>query len=210
MPSLRYHRMEDETILVEIDWNARWSNMEVRVRGQSVGVIANRDELASGRSFPLSSGEELQIRKGGGLQGLPRVSLNGVDLYPLHHDPKSRLYRATMVLFVVGGLLLFLGLRPLLHGVKPQQLERDNLIQAGAGLVYLCLGGLAKLRSITALVIALVLLILSTFWGIYGVVIRAPEDGIPLLYILGFIIQLGLVMGVYQGIGALRALNRKG
>ncbi len=208
MPTARYHRNEDKTPTVEFDWNPQWKDMPVRVRGQTVGVIPDRQALQAGCRFDLATGETLVISLPRGTFVVPEVRLNGHQLYPPQQSPAARLRRAAMVLFLIGAVQVFWGLRPLLDGATLDQLPPVSWVAVGSGIALLVLGGLVRLRVLAAAVTALALLVLTSAMGIYAAIMRAGQHGFSLLFVFGLVIQLGLLLVVYQGIGAIRALNR--
>jgi hypothetical protein len=208
MPTCRYHLDDAKTPTVELDWNRQWKDMPVRVHGQTVGIIPDRAAMETGCRFDLATGETLFISLPRGTFVLPEVRLDGRQLYPPQQSPAARLRRATMVLFLIGGVHLIWGLLPLLDRAPLDQLPPARWVAVCAGALFLALGGLVKLRFLAAAIAALVLLVLSTAAALVTVVVRAAEQGISLFFVFGLVIQLGLLLAVYQGIGAIQALNR--
>jgi hypothetical protein len=208
MPTIRYHLGEARELAVEIDCNARWVDTAVRAHGQHVGVVATREELQAGRRFDLPGGETLLVRQPkGGL--LPEVTLGGRPLYRPHHSPPARLGRASVAALLVSGAQLFLGLRPLLGGAAWDQLPPESWVAAILGVAFLALGGLMRLRSLAAAVTALALLALSTAVGVVLAALRAPEQGVSWVFVVGLVIQVGLLMTLYQGVRAIKDMRRE-
>jgi hypothetical protein len=203
--TIRYHLGDEKTPLVEIEWKPQGKDMPVRVRGEPVGVIASREELLAGRRFDLQ-GEELHVVLPKGTFVLPEVTLGGRRLYPPAASPEARLNRASTAILIIGAAQAFLGLRPLLDGGG--ELPTQNWLAIASGAVLLALGGLARLRSQAAVLAAFVLLVASWAYGIYAVAARVGEHGVPFLFVAGLVFQLGFLLMVYQGVGAIRDMRR--
>jgi hypothetical protein len=166
MPKKSYALQKGGPKEIEISWGFAWKNFTVKHNGEIIGTVANQRELKEGRQFMLKDGSSLSVKLkvGFGKAGL-EVLRNGQPLPGSDMDPVQKIK-------IAFGLLLFIAGMNILVGLVLSTVDL-NYLGLGFGIGYIIFGivfgilaFLIKARSLAALWIAIVLLILDAVAGL--------------------------------------------
>ena len=166
MPRKKYALIKGGPKEIECSWGFAWKNFTVTQNGNVIGIIANQRELKEGRQFSLADGSTLwvKLKIGFGTSGL-EVLRNGQPLPGSDMDPAQKVKVAFILLLVITGLNL-------LAGILLSMLDlRDLGLGIGIGyivfgIVFAVLAFAVRAKSLVALYIAIVLLIIDAAAGI--------------------------------------------
>lgn len=185
-------------------WGLAWKNFSVFHNGELIGTVANQKELKEGRSFMLKDGSQLSVRL--------NVSLFSVGLELYHNgeivsgsdmDPRRHIKTAF-------GILLFLGILNLVVGIVLIAAGLEIFVAGiGIGLAIfgLILGGLAfgvKAKSMPALIIAIVILILDAIASIYFLSISNSQPAT-----VWIIIRVLFIVYLFKAVKAIKQLKQQ-
>jgi hypothetical protein len=200
MPSIKLALERQGPKRLEVSWDLGWKNTIARLDGQEVGRIATHAELKAGREFPLPDGSRLHLQlKQAGLAPQLAVLHNGMPLPGSGADPETVLKNAAGCAYFIGGLGVVLGALAA-SGVQFLQKIGFTGYDVGFGLLFLALGYFIGRRSTIALGFAV---------GIYGIVSIAAL-GAGTAGGGGIFMRIILLIGMWQGFGAIRELNARG
>ncbi len=188
---------------LEISWGMFWRNITVRLDGQVVGTVPSKKELSQGYDIFLPDTSLLSIKLARTFitQEL-QVLRNGQPLPGSASDPQSRIKAAANVLFFIAGLNIVVGLIALFFQVDLLLAYGLGIESVITGLIYAILGLFVKRKSLTALVIAIMLFILD---GAFGLVTAAEVGANPASMV---IVRIVLLMPMLQGFTAIRNLKK--
>jgi hypothetical protein len=203
MPKQSYPLEKDGPRRLELTWKVLWKDLNVRLDGESIGVIPTHRELTDGKEFTLPDQSILKVRL------IDRFYLTDLqvlrDGQPLPgsaSDPLARLRIAYILLYLIAGLNLALGL-------AAELFQFDFLLAMGMGpvslvfgLVMLALAFFVQRRSRLALVLAMLILAVD---GLIGVALALTQGYPP--SIAGFVVRLLLIVAMFPGLGAIRELK---
>jgi hypothetical protein len=181
-----------------ISWGAFWKNIEIRLNDNLIGTIPDQKELSAGRVFQLPDGSTLKVQLAKSLfsAGL-RVLRNDKPLPGSSSDPAARLIGSSLIIYTIAGLNIVLGFIAELFQVEFLQALGIGVISIGIGLIFLVLGFFTQRRSLIALILALIL---------YG------ADSLLVLFggfNFGIFVRIVFLIGMAQGVGAIRELKRE-
>lgn len=190
---------------VDISWKGGFNNVDVVLDGQSIGVIPNQKTLLQGQEFLLEDGSTLKVQLNRSLMSTElQVTRDGQPLPGSASDPHTRHKNAYLIVYFIAGLNLLLGL---LASVFNVALLQDLGIGFGSiilGLIYLVLGFFVQRQSSLALIMAIVLFITDS---LYGVVLSVLQGGSP--GIAGLVVRILILVPLFQGVPAIKALKSK-
>jgi hypothetical protein len=199
VPTARFALERGGPKRLEIRWGRGWgSQTAIILDGKEIGTLPGRKELKEGRLFRLDDGSTLSVQFGPNLITQEfRVLLDGFPLPGSASDPAHRLRVASGVLFFIGGVTIALSLIAELfriRGLMQHGMGIGSMIEGG---VFLLLATLVRRRSVAALGIAVVLMVLDLVVGF------ADPQGAPPPYgaVMGRVL---LLIPVIQGFGAIR------
>ncbi len=206
MPKQSYALEPNGPKRLEISWGAFWKNFTVTLDGNTIGTLPDQKAVRQGGQFTLPDGSALSVQLLQSLAGAElRVLRNGQPLPGSVSDPETRVRTAALVAYVVAGFNFLVGLVAVLFQV-------DFLLALGmgwfsviAGVVFLFLGIFIGRKSLVALIIAIVLLILDAGLGLVGAAMSGYSPSIS-----GLLVRVILLVPLFQGVGAIRELNRAG
>ncbi len=206
MPKKQFILKENGRHTLELTWRAFWKNFTVYYDGAPIGKIEGGGKgMRTGKTFPLPDGSELSIKL--------KQTLIATELEVLHNghpmpgsatDPIQRIKQAYVIIFIVGAFNLVLGIAGILFETKLLYLLGAGWGTAVFGLFLLILGWLVKARrSQPALITALVLYLADSLLGIAAVIAADETPGIG-----GLIVRVLFIIGIAQGVIAIREMNR--
>ncbi len=183
-------------------WGFAWKNFSIFHNGVLVGTIPNQKELKEGRSFLLCDGSTLTVRL--------KVTILSVGLELFHNGiivggSDSDPYLHIKIAY---GILLFLGILNLVVGTI---ILASGLMIFGAGIGLgliifgIILGGLSfgvKAKSITALIIAIALLISDALASIYFLSISNNHSAT-----VWIIIRILFIVYLFRALKAIKKLK---
>ena len=187
---------------LELSWKARWKRFTVKFDDQEVGVIPSRAELLEGRDFDLPDGSRLRVQLK--FIFLPMLALyrNDEPLPGTDADPHKRLRRACTTIFVLAGISLLFGAIIEIASIRAFQKEGFGVALLIVGFVWFVLGLLVRRRSMIALAIAVILLLVDLVGS--GYIIGQTENG---LVSLGFLIKIAMLLWMSAAFSAIRELK---
>ena len=161
MPTQRYPLRRGEPKRVEVSWPAfSFNNVTIRLDGNVIGTVPTKQELKTGREFPLGDGTVLHVQLVRGfLNTHVRVLRNGQPLPGSPSDPFQILKTTYGVIFFIGGLNVVVGI--VLALLQGSGLQTTGIATIIGGLIFVLLGFFVRLRSSIALGIAVTLQVLN-------------------------------------------------
>lgn len=204
MPKKHFKIVCEESRELEISWGAFWKDFTVYLDGLPLGSLSPR-ELRAGQTFDLPDGTELSVKL--------RQSLFSAELQLLHAgqplpgsatDPIQRVKQAYLIIFVVGAFNLILGIAGIFFEAELLAVIGVGWGTAVFGLFLLFLGLLVKERqSQPALITAIIMYLADSLLGIVATIAAGGTPGVG-----GILVRIIFIVGMVQGISALRAQNR--
>jgi hypothetical protein len=171
MPSRKYPLEVNGATRLELSWPSVLSYKDLRVKldGQMIATIADPAELASGAVVALSDGAELRIQTvqspySPNSKDL-HLELNGQPLPTAANSPQKIVRETYGLMWLIGGFGTGVGLIVLLISLGAPSFVRPIAISVFVGgLTFLVLGFFVKRLSTVALILAIVLVVLSSFF----------------------------------------------
>lgn len=204
MPTQQYALEPNGPKRLILSWNMFWKNLVVSYDGVVLGSVPSKKELTSGQSFALPDGSAVQVQLVSGFGSTElRLTRNGQPLPGSAADPISRLNTAVGTVFFIAGLNIILGLVAEVFQVSLLQQLGLGISSIIFGLIFLVLGWFVKRHSLIALFLAIGLFIVD---GLLGFVLAAAAGGNP--GNAGLVMRVFLIIGMLQGVPALRQLKR--
>ena len=191
---------------LEVSWKAFYKDITVSLDGNPVGTIPNQKALSAGQEFPLPDGSMIKVQLVSKLMSTElQVLRNGQPLPGSSSDPRTRFKNAYLMVYFVAGLNLVLGFVSVLGDVEFLQQLGIGFGSIIFGVVFLVLGFFVQRKSSVALILAIVIFALD---GILGFVLAASQGYNP--GVGGIFARLILLIPMFQGIGAIKALKAGG
>ena len=164
MPKRTYALTEGSPKNLEMSWGIGWSDFTIKEDDQLIGTISTQAELKEGRSFRLKDGSELSVKLNLSLfnSGL-EVLRNGEPLPGSTSDPGNRMKTAYILLLLIAFLNVLTGvliITTITSGIS-EILIWTGAGYLGSGIAFLVLGLSVKRGSFTALLIAIILLVVD-------------------------------------------------
>jgi hypothetical protein len=190
---------------LEVGWKGMFKDTEVKFDGELIGTIPDQKALTKGESFELPDGTNISV------QLIRKVF--STELQVLHDnqplpgsasDPQTKLKSAYAIVFFIAGLNLVLGLVSVLFDVEILQQLGIGLGSIFFGLAFLVLGFFVKRKSGLALILAIVLFIFDSLLGLIFSVLDGCSPGVG-----GIIARILLLIPMFQGVGAIKALKKE-
>ena len=188
---------------LKVAWKWGWKDLTISLDGQPVGAIPDQMALTGGQDFPLPDGSTLHV------QLVRRMNENELDLRrdgkPLpgtSSDPLTVLDTAAGITFVVAGFNLLAGLAALIFDIPFLRQMGVGLATAIFGACFFLLGYLVRLRSLPALMAAIVAFALD---GILRIALASYLGYTP--GVAGILARLILIVPMIQGVAAIKALR---
>lgn len=146
---------------VQVEWKGMWKNVAVSLDGQQLGVIPDSAALKAGQTFKLPDGSALEVKLVTGLQAGLRLTHDGAPVPGSAGDPATKLAQARGIVWFIGGLTLVLGVVAEVARVPFLRQIGIGWESAVIGAVFLVLGYFVGKRSMVALALAMVLLVVD-------------------------------------------------
>jgi hypothetical protein len=203
MPRRRYAIEPNGEKRLEIEWKQVWKDLHLRLDGVEVGQAPDQKSLRAGLEFALPDGSTLGIKLVHRLTILElAITRNAQPLPGSDSDPAQRVKVAAGVACFIGvattligglaaagvGILLQLGFGP---------------AAVGEGLVFLILAYFINRRSLVALVLTIVLMVVDTIFSLATVVQSGVAPPIS-----GYIVRVFLMIPLFLAVPALRTLRQ--
>ena len=166
---------------LEFSWGIGWKDFTIRQDGDVIGTIEGKEALREGREVTLKDGSRLYVRLNVGLMDSGfEILRDGKPLEGSNADPSSRI-RSCFGLLILLAVLDILGAVFAVVFLSGEASARaDGLIYGFIylflGFVYVFLALMVKKPSVTALYIAITLIVLEVLMGI-GVMAMAGGVG---------------------------------
>ncbi len=203
MPSQSYSLEPNGPRNLTVSWKAMYKDMTVTYKDKVIGTFASQKDLSKGQDFRLPDGSKLHIQLVNKVFNTElQVTRNGLPLPGSASDPLTRLKNAYLMIYLIAGLNVVLGLLASLFKI-PALIDFDfGFASIIFGLIFFLLGWLVSKRSLFALWLAIVLLVVD---GLTGLVLNAAVSGDS--GIGSFLARLILLVPMIQGLGAVKALR---
>jgi hypothetical protein len=190
---------------LEITWEKLYKNGVVSIDGQEIGVLSDQKTLYRGLEYDLPDGSMLSFRLVKQLTSIEfHVLRDGKPLPGSTSDPQSRLANAYTTTYFIAGWNLLLGLISILFNIQFLQQSGIGFSSILFGLLFLVLGYFVQHKSSLALMVAVVVFVLNGFTNIIHT--TAQGNG---LSSAGTVIMIVLLVPMFQGFGAIKAMKRK-
>jgi hypothetical protein len=203
MPKIKYAIETGGSKRLEISWKGNFTEFTIRLDGNLIGSINNREQLEAGQEFRLEDGSSIKVQlPHRSIFSYPQVSINSQPLHPSGLEPAKRLSNVYKLIFIFAGANLAAGIILLSHTGLQKSLA--------VGLRSLVAGGLFFLLAF--FVIRRSIIALSIFVGILAVdlilsVIFPPE--LPrFILIAAVVFRIFILLAIIQGFGAIKALKQ--
>jgi hypothetical protein len=206
MPKQSFALEADGEKRLEISWKGLYKDVTVSLDGNSVGAIPDQKALSKGQEFHLIDGSTIKVQLISKVFTSPELQVlrNGQPIPGSASDPQTKFKTATIMVYFVAGLNIFLGLISFLFNIEFLQQIGIGFGSILFGLVFLVLGFFTQRKSAIALIIAIVVFALD---GILGVFIAASQGYNPGAG--GIIARIIFIIPMIQGLGAIKALKNK-
>ena len=173
--------------------------------GETIGTVPGQKNLSAGQEFQLPDGSILTVQLVKKLTAVElRLLRDGQPLPGSATDPETMLKGAYVILFFIAGLNIVLGLIAYLFQAEILQSMGMGFYSIIFGVVFLVLGRFVRRRSLTALVIGIVVFALD---GILGFILTALEGYSPNIVVV--IARAFLLLPMIQGVGAIREIKKQ-
>jgi hypothetical protein len=187
---------------LKISWKGSWKNLSVRLDDDLIGTVSTRKDLMAGQEFVLPDGSRLQLQLlSSHLTTDLKILRDGRPIPGSTRMLTSRFQEAYGIVFLIAGLNLLLGIAAMLFPIEFLR-QIAGLPSIIFGLIYFVLGLFARRRSITALLMAIILFTVLTILGVVGFFVNGANSGS-----VGLIVRLYLIWLMIQGIGAIELLE---
>ncbi len=168
MPSKRYAFAPGEAPRVEVSWRGKWKGTTVFLDGTPLGPpIDGAMEMLNGRQYPLADGSLLTVRlqvEAGQKLVLER---NGHPMHFVFANSSNPLKFVTIGIAIVGALMCFAGLLPLI--APREDFGGITALTLATGLVLIATSMVTyKQRSVLAHTVGLVAFVAEAVYG-FGV-----------------------------------------
>ncbi len=204
MPTQRYALEPNGPKRLTLSWKGMYKTLQVALDGHVLGIIPDQKALRTGQSFPLPDGSAVHVQLvRAGMATELRVTRNGQPLPGSAADPQQKLKVAYGIVYFVGGLNVLLGVVALL--IESRFLESLGIGWATIifGAIMLGLGFMVQRRSVAALIAAIAIYAVD---GVLSIVLIASSSQTP--PVGGLIFRVIMIAAMYQGIAAIKALNK--
>jgi hypothetical protein len=191
---------------LEISWKGIYKDITVLLDGNSVGIIPDQKALSAGQEFRLIDGSTIKVQLVKTFMSTDlRVLRNGQPVPGSASDPQTKLKNAYIMVYFIAGLNLVLGITSFLFNVEFLQQIGIGFGSILFGLVFLVLGFFVQQKSTVALILAMVVFALDGILGVFLATSQGYNPGAG-----GIIARIFLIIPMFQGIGAIKALKDKG
>lgn len=187
---------------LEITSSADFKNTIVRLDGNLIGSLPTKQELESGKGFPLGDGSMVHVQLTGNAWSGRRIEVerDGRPLPGSPSDPYRKLRAASIAVFFIAGVSLLLGgLLTLFSYTQDQGIGLGSLI---GGVLYLVLGFFVRRKSKIALGIAVAVYALNLVVFVIESVIGANCFGI-----VGIAVGISLLTVMSRGFRAIDSIR---
>jgi hypothetical protein len=201
MPHKRFALSRNGPKEIELRWGLGWKNFTVHHHGNVIGTVSKQSELIEGRSFSLPDGSALSVKlkTGIGHAGL-EVLHNGKPIPGSDADPVQKIKTAF-------GILLFLAITNMLGGILIFSLFAEfqvaGILIMVFGLLFAGLAIAVKKRSLAALIVAIILLVIDIISGI--IFQSMSQNNISIVWIL---LRVLFLIYLLQAINPMKELKR--
>jgi len=121
---------------------------------------------------------------------------------------KENLNEAYGIIYFIGGINLLLGLIGVVFKIEAFQQWGIGLYSIIFGFVYLLLGFFVKqYKSIAALLFAFMIFIIDSFVA-FAAIVSNNDTSIFLPFIIGLLVRISLLKGMYQGFDAIHTIKK--
>jgi hypothetical protein len=165
MPKRSYALKKDGPKEIECSWGIAWKNFTVKQNGQVIGTVQSQKELKEGREFQLSDSSKLFVKLKIGFTSGLFLTRDGQPLPGSDSDPVSKVKGSFAILMIIAIINIVIGVLSTLFNLKEVGLE-FGLGYIVFGFVFLILSLAVRRASLTALIIAIIMLILDAILGI--------------------------------------------
>lgn len=201
MPRKRYSLVKGGPKEIEISWGFAWKNFTVYQNGQVIGIVGAQHELKEGRQFTLTDGSFLWVKLnvGFGKTGL-EVLHNLQPLPGSDSDPVKKINTAF-------GIILFVAIINIIGGTIVAAMLKEyfsiGIVLLAYGLIFIGLAIGVKRRSLTALIIAIALLIID---AIAGIAFQSmSQNNMSIIWV---IIRVLFIIYLFQAVKPLKELKQ--
>ena len=204
MPKIKYAIEKGGPKRLEVSWKGNREETTIRLDGNIIGSISNREQLETGKEFSLEDGSCLKVQlKGRSIFSCPRVLKDGQLLHPSGLDAAQRLSYTYKFLFMFAAVNLTAGFALLL---KPGLLNLPvkALHPLIAGFLFLILAFFVMRKSIIALSAATGVLALDILLAVIF-----PPNIPRYILIAAIIFRILILFVMVQGFGSIKALKQK-
>jgi hypothetical protein len=203
MPKIKYAIGKGGSKRLEISWKGNFTEFTIRLDGNLIGSINDREQLEAGQEFHLEDGSSIKIQlPRRSILSYPQVLINSQTIHPSGLEPTKRLSNAYKLIFILAGANLAVGII-LLYRTGLQKYFALSLRSLVAGGIFLLLAFLVMRRSIIALAAAVGILNIDLILA----VIFPPE--LPkFILIAAVVFRIFILLVMIQGFGAIKALKQ--
>ncbi len=206
MPKQSFALEAGEEKRLEISWKGLWKEVTISLDGNSIGVIPDQKALSAGQEFPLLDGSTIKVQLVKKFTSTElQVLRDGQPLPGSSSDPQIQFKNAYQMVYFVAGLNLILGVISFLFNLEFLQQLGIGFGSIIFGLVFLMLGLFVQRKSTIALILAIGIFALDGIAGLFLAASQGYNPGIG-----GIFVRIILLVPMFQGVGAIRALNTKG
>jgi hypothetical protein len=203
MINAKYAFEKGEPKRLEILWQARFTEVQIKLDGKELASFNGPDLLLAGQEFILDDGSRLKIQLAGrSLLSSFKVTRNGQPLPSNKPDAARRLKSVYQFLFMIAAFNILAGLTSFRSSFSVQYVTQNGWLLVICGVIVLVLAFMVMRKSKIALAIATVGFALDTIVFLF-------YTGLPLWgRMLVFIFRLVLLLALLSGFGAINELKQ--
>jgi len=203
MPKIKYAIEKGGPKRLEISWKGNFTEFTIRLDGNVIGSINDREQLEAGQEFRLEDGSSIKVQlPHRSIFSYPQVSINSQPLHLSGLEPAKRLSNVYKLIFILAVANLAVGII-LLSNTGLQKSLAVGLRSLIAGGLFLLLAFFVMRRSIIALTATVGILAIDLILAI-----AFPPELPRFILIAVAVFKIFILLAIIQGFGAIKALKQ--
>jgi hypothetical protein len=185
----------------KLNWKLSWQDIIISFDEQMIGIIPDQISLLNGKNIILPDGSELKVQQLHSLSYGLRVSRNGQPLPESDDNPKNIYKNSYQIIYFFAIINLFIGSLSALDKVEIIKQREGDFIFIIIGLVFLILGYFVQRRSLMALKLSILIMLIGSFLEFCFATMGL------FTYFSYIVMQILFIVPLFQGIDAIKRIN---
>lgn len=204
MPTKKFSLQRNGQKRLEVSWDRGYRNITVKIDGQQIGVIPDKEQLKTGKTFNFKDGKTLSLQLVSTWSSPQlQILLNGEPIPGSATDPQNNLDNAAATAYFVAVMSGLVGLLTVLNVEFFRDLQLDPLGLFMVAGIFVVLALNIKRGSKLALIFAILLFSLDTFTAAYA---NVQAGFSPINGVIGA--RIGLLVVLFNGFRVPRQYNK--